>query len=71
MTDKACKWCQQIKPLEAFTKIKRMANGRSNKCEICTNEASRSAVRAYKARNADAIRKQQKDKYYSDINICE
>lgn len=70
MTDKACKWCQQIKPLEAFTKIKRMADGRSNKCKICTNEASRSAVRAYKARNADAIRKQQKDKYYSDIEVA-
>jgi len=70
MTDKACKWCQQIKPLKAFTKIKRMADGRSNKCKICTNEASRSAVRAYKARNADAIRKQQKDKYYSDIEVA-
>jgi len=67
MTDKACKWCQQVKPLEAFTKIKKMADGRANKCKVCTNEASRASVKAYRERNADAIRQHQRDMYYANL----
>lgn len=67
MTDKVCRCCLQIKPLETFTKIKRFTDGRSNKCKTCTNAANLASVRAYKEKNAEAIRKKQKEKYYADI----
>jgi len=67
MTDKLCKWCSQIKPLEAFPKVKKYADGRANKCKTCTNEASRESIRAYRARNLDSIREQQRQKYHKDV----
>ncbi len=70
MTDKLCKWCLQTKPLEAFTKIKRFADGRANKCKPCTNASNVVSVRAYKERNAEAIRKQQREKYHADIEAA-
>ena len=70
MTNKVCKWCLQTKPLEAFTKIKKFPDGRSNKCKSCTNAASLSSVRAYRKRNVEAIREQQRKKYHEDIETA-
>jgi hypothetical protein len=67
MSEKLCKCCHQTKLLEAFPKNERLKDGRTNKCKICTNEASIASVKAYRERNADAIRKQQRDRYYADL----
>ncbi len=70
MTEKVCKWCLQTKPLEAFTKIKSFVDGRANKCKVCTNTANLSSARAYKEKNANDIRKRDRDKYHADIEAA-
>ena len=36
--EKMCKWCHQVKPLDAFPKHPRMADGHINRCKACRNE---------------------------------
>jgi len=80
MQDKKCRLCEEIKPIEGFSKKTSSKDGHMNICKLCDSKKSskwhfenpeKSKIRGarYRSNNKEYILQRDRDKYYSDKEI--